>query len=124
MAWASGFAAFAGLMMILIGLNQALLGVAGILGNGGYAPVEGYLSGFDLTTWGWVHLGCGLVLVLTGVSVLRGRAWARAVGIWVAMVNLVGSFVFIPYYPGWGVLLVALNLAVVWGLARYDGNLR
>ena len=124
MAWASGFALFAGLMMIIIGLNQALLGFAGILGNDVYVPVEDYLYDFDLSTWGWVHLGFGAVLVLTGVSVLQGRAWARAVGIWVAMVNLVTSFAFVPFYPVGAVLLIALNVAAIWGLARYNGTLR
>jgi hypothetical protein len=122
--WASGFAVFAGLMMIIGGVNQALLGLAGVLQDDVYVPVQEYVYGFDLTTWGWVHLGFGLVLVLTGVSVLGGKAWARAVGIWVVMLNLVASFAFIPHYPVWAVLLIALNVAVIWGLARYEGDLR
>jgi hypothetical protein len=124
MAWASGFAVFAGLMMIIVGLNQALLGFAGLLEDDVYVPVRDYVYGFDLTTWGWLHLGFGLVLVLTGLSVLRGKAWARAAGICVVMLNLVASFVFIPYYPVWALLLIALNVAAIWGLARYDGDLR
>jgi hypothetical protein len=124
MAWASGFAVFAGLMMIIVGLNQAFLGFAGVLGDDVYMPVQDYVYGLDLTTWGWLHLGFGLVLVLTGVSVLSGKAWARAAGIWLVMLNLVASFAFIPYYPVWAVLLIALNVAVIWGLARYDGELR
>jgi hypothetical protein len=124
MAWASGFALFAGLMMIIVGLNQALLGFAGVLGNDVYVPVEEYLYDFSPSTWGWVHLGFGVVLVLTGVSVLQGRPWARAVGIGVAMLNLVPSFAFIPFYPVGAVLLIALNVAAIWGLARYNGNLR
>ena len=122
--WASSFAVFAGLMMIMIGLNQALLGFAGILEDDVYVPVQDYLYGFDLTTWGWLHLGFGVVLILTGISVLSGKAWARAVGIWLVMLNLIGTFVFIPYYPAWAVLLIALNVAAIWGLARFDGTVR
>ena len=124
MAWASGFAVFAGLMMIIVGLNQALLGFAGILRDDVYVPVQDYFYGLDLTTWGWLHLGFGLVLTVTGVFVLKGKAWARAAGIVMVMLNLVGSFVFIPYYPVLAVLLIALNVAAIWGLARYDGGLR
>ena len=40
------------------------------------------------------------------------------------MLNLVTSFAFIPFYPVWAVLLVALNVAAIWGLARYNGSLR
>jgi hypothetical protein len=123
MAWASGFAVFGGLMMIIIGLNQAFLGFAGILEDDVYVPVQDYLYGIDLTTWGWVHLAFGVVLVLTGIFVLQGKAWARAAGIGVVMLNLVANFVFIPHYPVWALLLIALNAAVIWGLARYDGDL-
>jgi len=123
-AWASGFALFAGVMMILVGLNQALLGFAAILEDDVYVPVRDDVYGIDLTTWGWLHLGFGLVLVLTGIAVLNGRAWARALGILVVMLNLVGSFGFIPYYPVGAVLLIGLNLAVIWGLARFDGTVR
>jgi hypothetical protein len=123
MAWASGFAVFAGLMMLIVGLEQAILGFAGILEDDVYVPVQDSVYGFDLTTWGWLHLGFGLVLALTGVAVLSGKAWARAAGILVVMLNLVACFVFIPYYPVGAVLLIALNIAVIWGLARYDGSL-
>ena len=53
-----------------------------------------------------------------------GKAWARAVGMLVVLLNLVGTFVFIPNYPAWAVLLIALDVAAIWGLARYDGHVR
>jgi hypothetical protein len=122
MAWASGLAVFAGSMMIIVGLVQALRGFAGVLENDVHVPVQDYVVNLDLTAWGWLHLGFGLVLVLTGVYVLRGRPWARAAGIGVVMLNLVGNFVYIPHYPVWALLLVALDVAAIWGLARYDGQ--
>ena len=124
MAWASGLALFAGLMMIITGLDQAILGFAAILGNDVSVPVKDNLVGLDATAWGWLHLGFGLVLALTGVAVLQGRAWARAAGIGVVMLNLVLAFVFLPHYPVWAMLLIAFNVAVIWGLARYDGQVR
>jgi hypothetical protein len=124
MAWASGLALFAGLMMIITGLDQAILGFAAILGNDVSVPVKDNLVGLDATAWGWLHLGFGLVLALTGVAVLQGRAWARAAGIGVVMLNLVLAFVFLPHYPVWAMLLIAFNVAVIWGLARYDGRVR
>jgi hypothetical protein len=122
-AWAAGFAVFAGLMMTIVGFSEALRGFAGLLRDDVYVPVQDHLYGFDLTTWGWLHLVFGLLLVLTGVFVLRGKGWARAVGIWLVMLTLVGNFVFLPYYPAWAMLLIALDVAVIWGLARYDGDL-
>ena len=123
-AWASGFALFAGVMMILVGLNQAFLGFAAILQDDVYVPVRDDVYGVDVTTWGWLHLGFGVVLVLTGIAVVNGKAWARALGVLVVMLNLVGAFGFIPYRPVGAVLLIGLNLAVIWGLARFDGTVR
>jgi hypothetical protein len=123
-AWASGLAVFAGLMMTVVGFSEVLLGFAGILQDDVYVPVQDYLYGIDLTTWAWLHLVFGLVLVGTGVSVLSGKAWARAVGIGLVMLSLVGNFVFLPHYPVWTMVLIALDVAVIWGLARYDGKVR
>jgi hypothetical protein len=123
-AWASGFALFAGVVMILVGLNQALLGFAAILQDDVYVPVRDDVYGVDVTTWGWLHLGIGAVLVLTAIAVLNGKAWGRALGILMVMLNLVGTFGFIPYYPVAAVLLIGLNLAVIWGLARFEGRVR
>jgi hypothetical protein len=123
-AWASGFALFAGVMMIIVGFNQMLLGLAAILQDDVYVPVRDDVYGIDVTTWGWLHLGFGVVLVLTGIAVLNGKAWARALGIVVVMLNLLGTFGFIPYYPVGAVLLIGLDLALIWGLARFDGRVR
>ena len=65
-----------------------------------------------------------MLLVLTAIGVLNGKAWARAVGIVVVMLNLVGAFGFIPYYPVGAVLLIGLDFAVIWGLARFEGSVR
>jgi hypothetical protein len=115
--WASGLTVFAALMMVVVGINQVFLGIAGVLEDEVYVPVSDYVYGFDLTAWGWFHLIFGVVLVGTGFAVLRGQAWARGVGIWLAVLNIVGNFVFLPYYPVWAILLIALDVAVIWGLA-------
>jgi len=117
--WAAGLAVFAGVSMAAIGVSQVFLGIAAIADDEVYLAVPDYLYAFDLTTWGWIHLVLGALLVVTGAAVVLGKAWARAVGIGLATLNLIGNFLFIPYYPVWAVLLVAINVAVIWGLAAY-----
>ena len=36
------------------------------------------------TTWGWIHLVVGAVVVAAGFLVFAGKVWARAVGVVVA----------------------------------------
>lgn len=54
----------------------------------------------------------GILAVVVGVGIFAGVAVARYTGIAVAFVSAVGNFLFIPYYPFWAILLVALNIAV------------
>jgi len=111
-------AVFAGVMMVVIGINQALLGIAGLVDDEVYVPVGDYVYALDLTAWGWLHLLFGVAVLGSGVAVLQGRPWARGVGIGLASVSIVANFLFIPYYPVWSLLLIALAVAVIWGLAR------
>jgi hypothetical protein len=39
------------------------------------------------------------------------------VGIAVAVISAVANFMFIPYYPIWAVLLIALDIFVIWAIA-------
>jgi len=122
--WAAGLALFAGIVMTVVGVYQVLLGIAALLNDEIYVRTASYVYGFDLSVWGWVHLGFGLVLVLTGISVVRGQPWARGVGIALVALNLIANFMFIPYYPLWSLLIVALDVAVIWGLAVYRDDTR
>jgi hypothetical protein len=123
-AWVAGLALFAGIVMTVVGVYQVLLGIAALLNDDIYVRTPSYVYGFDLTVWGWVHLVFGLVLVLTGISVVRGQTWARWVGIALVALNLIANFMFIPYYPVWSLLIVALDVAVIWGLAVYRDDTR
>lgn len=115
--WATGLSLFAGVMLVLAGVNQLLAGIAGILEDEVYVTVDDYLYGLDLTAWGWTHLAIGVLLLVIGFAVVNGRAWARGAAIGPASVSLVACFLFIPYYPVWALLVIALDVAVIWALA-------
>lgn len=117
--WAAGLAVFAGVSMAAIGVSQVLLGIAALAEDEVFVAVPDYVYALDLTTWGWVHLVIGVLLVVVGCAVVLGQPWARAAGIGLVFLNLIANFMFIPYYPVWSVLLVAVDVAVIWGLAHY-----
>ena len=115
--WAIGGAMFAGSMMIMIGIFDALAGLTGILRDDFYVNTPHNLFKFDVTAWGWVHLVIGIVVVCAGYGVLSGATWARVVGVILAMVVAIENFMFIPYYPFWSLLIIALAVWVIWALA-------
>jgi hypothetical protein len=117
--WASGFAMFAGVLMIVAGLWSVLAGTAAILGDEVYVITPEYVYSFDLTSWGWIHLILGALLAVAGVGVVQGATWARVVGIAVASLSALVNFAFIPYYPIWSILIIALDVVVIGALATY-----
>jgi hypothetical protein len=117
--WAYGFAAFAGAIMLLVGIFQGLAGLAAIFEDEFFVVGPNYVYDVDVTTWGWIHLILGAIIAFAGVSIYTGAVWARSIGVFLAVLSAVANFFFIPYYPIWAVLIIALNIVIIWALVVY-----
>jgi len=122
--WAVGFTVFAAIMMLMVGVFQALQGLVAIFENEFYVATRNYLFQFDATTWGWIHLILGLLVAFAGWGLLSGRTWARAVAITLAVLSAIANFLFIPYYPFWSLLIITLNVFVIWALRAHGREYR
>jgi hypothetical protein len=115
--WASGLTVAAATFLMIAGVWQILAGFAAIVHDDVYVATPNYIYSFDLTVWGWVHLLLGVLLAVAGFAVLKGQMWARVVGIVAASLSLLANFAFIPHYPLWSLLIIALDVAIIWALA-------
>src|SRR5262245_6970185 len=115
--WAWGFAIFAGVMMIMIGTFQAFEGLAAIINDDLFVVTGNYAFEFDTTAWGWIHMIAGIVVAIAGFYVFTGNLLARIIGILMCLASAVINFFYIPYYPVWSVLIIALNIVVIAALA-------
>ena len=122
--WAVGFIMFAAILMIMIGVFQALQGIIAIFENEFYLATRNYTFQFDATTWGWIHLLLGLLVAFAGYGLLSGKTWARLVAITLAALSATANFLFIPYYPFWALLLVTLDIFVIWAITAHGRDLR
>jgi hypothetical protein len=122
--WAIGFVFYAGIMLIMVGIFGAIQGLAAIFEDAFYVVSPNYVFEFDVTAWGWIHLLVGLLAVAAGFFLFYGHLWARIVGIAAAVLSAIANFAFIPYYPVWSVLIIALDVAVIWALAFHGGELK
>ena len=114
--WVVGLSLFAGVMMILAGLFNAMEGLVALFRNEVYVVGPRYIFAFDLTTWGWIHLIVGIVVAGAGFALMSGRLFGRVIGIAIAVLSMLANFLFIPYYPVWSLLIIALNVFVIWAL--------
>ena len=117
-SWAAGGAIFAATIMIMVGIFQALAGIAAIANDEFFVVTRNYTFDLDVTAWGWIHLILGIVVALAGFYLLMGRAWAGIVAITLAVFSAISQFFFIPYYPWWALLIIALDVFVIWALTR------
>jgi hypothetical protein len=117
--WTVGFAYFAGAIMILIGTFHVIAGLAAIFEDEFFVVGRNYLYDVDVTAWGWIHLIGGIIVIAAGIGVYSGAAWARTVGILLAGLSAIGSFFYIPYYPVWAVLIIALDVMVILALSAF-----
>jgi hypothetical protein len=108
---------FAGLMMIMAGVFEAMAGVIALFANDFYVSSRHYLLEFDATGWGIIHLLFGVAVVIAGFAVLGGKTWGRVVGIVLVGLSAVANFASIPYYPFWSLTVIALDVVVLWSLA-------
>jgi len=112
----SGWAAFAGVMMLILGSLDALWGLAAIVNDeivvvGGNGALI-----FDITTWGWVHLILGSLVAITGLGLITGNAAARVAGIFFVAVNAVAQIVWFPAAPLWAFLMIILDTVIIYQL--------
>jgi hypothetical protein len=116
--WAAGGLAFAACVLTLIGAFQIIAGLAAIFEDDFFVVTQNYAFDLDASAWGWIHLILGVVLVVTGWGLFTRSPWAGVTAIFLAMLSAVVNFFFIPYYPFWSVLIIALDIWVIWSLTR------
>lgn len=121
--WAIGFTSFAGFLMIVGGIFHAIIGLVGLAGNPLFVTTPNYIFKFDLTSWGWAHLLVGIIVAAAGFAVFSGAVWARTVGVIVAAISLIANFAFLPYYPLWAILIIALDIGVIWALTAHGRDI-
>jgi hypothetical protein len=120
--WAYGIAAFGGVMLVVLGLLQFLQGLSAALKDDVFVKGADYVYSIDLTAWGWIHMILGAIAVGVGLCILYGQTWARAVGILIAVLSIVSSFAFLPYYPYWSLVVIAVDILVIWALSSLIVN--
>ncbi|MDT9699833.1 hypothetical protein [Streptomyces sp. P17] len=121
-AWRTGGLVFAGVLMMVNGIVAILQGISALASDDVYDRVTEYVYEISLTGWGVILLCLGALAAVVGWGILKGMWWARMTGIFLASLNMVAHFLFLPYSPAWSVLMVAIDFFVIWALATAPGK--
>jgi hypothetical protein len=120
---AIGWIIFAAIMMI-VGGGFAILEGLGWLINPDRFPGKDTIFSADATTWGWIQLLIGIVVLLSGFALFSGNVVARTVGVIAASLSALTSFASIAFYPVWGISVIAIDIAVIWALTAHGRDIQ
>lgn len=123
-AWV-GWIAFAGVIMVMLGMFHVIEGIIALAQDEYFkASPSRLVLNVDYTTWGWIHLVGGAVVLVAGVGVFAGQVWARVVGTVVAAVSAVVNLAFLSAYPLWSTLMIALAVVVIMALTVHGSEIK
>jgi hypothetical protein len=119
-----GWVWFAAIMSVLIGAFNVIDGLVALFQNTLYVVGQNQVLAFNLTTWGWIHLIVGVLQVIAGCALFTGRTWARVtVGVLV-VINAIAQMAFLPVYPVWSLLVIALDVITLYAVVVHGGEAR
>ena len=114
-AWAT-WVAFAGIMMITLGIFDVLGGVAALFSDDYFAVTKESLLVENYKVIGVVHLAFGVLLIAVGWALLQLKEWARVVAVVLVVANAAVHVAFLNAQPIWGLIMVAIDVLVVYAL--------
>jgi hypothetical protein len=115
---------FAAIMMVLSGVLNALYGLVAAVNDDWVVWTHRKSVYLDISTWGWIHIVVGGLVILAGLGVLSGNVVARAVGVVLAGLSMLSNFFFIPVYPFWSLTVIVIDVLVIWALTVHGRELR
>ena len=122
-SWAVGWAGFAGVMLVMIGIFDVIQGLVALFNDEFFVVTEGWVFEFDITTWGWIQLILGVVLLASGIGIFSGNVAARTVGVITAGLAAIANFAWLPYYPIWSIIVIAICVAIIWALTAHGRDI-
>jgi hypothetical protein len=112
---------FAVALLVTVGFFNLIDGIAAIANSHVFIANAHYVVG-DLRAWGWVVLILGVLQLIAAIAILSGSQAARWFAVVVIGLNAIGQMLFIPAYPFWSLLIIAVDIVALWGLCAYGSR--
>ena len=116
-----GLVLFASILLLVIGCFNLIYGIAAIAQSHVFTAHAHYVFG-DLRTWGWITLIFGILQLVAAAGVLAGSQAARWFAVAVIALNAIDQMFFIPAYPFWSILIIAMDVIALYGLCAYGSR--
>jgi hypothetical protein len=118
-----GWLFFAGTVLGLAGLMRIVDAIWAFSYNGALPErLEDSVIGDNLTTYAWLWLVVGAVLIVSSFLILTRSQFARWVGFIAATIGAISAMFWMPYYPIWSLTYVGIMVLTFYALAVHGGR--
>jgi hypothetical protein len=115
----AGWAIYAGTVVSVLGVANAIYGLAAVSDSGFFVNGADYVTG-DLNTWGWIVLVIGVVQIAAALAIWREARWGPWIGIPSLAANAMVQLLWMPSYPLAALALFAASVLALYGLIAAD----
>lgn len=119
-----GWIGFASVMLYLAGLFHIIAGIAALINDKFYVVTPQSVWAFDITQWGWIHIFGGILAIVAAASLMQGKAFGRTIAVIVALASAVINMSFLPAYPIWSLLILAVDVFVIYAVVVHGSELK
>jgi hypothetical protein len=116
-----GLILFASVLLVIVGCFNLIYGIAAIANSHVFFANAHYVFG-NLRTWGWITLIIGVLQLLAAAGVVAGNQLARWFAVAVLGLNAIDQMFFIPAYPFWSLVIIAVDVVALYGLCVYGSR--
>ena len=120
----TGWVVFAGILMVLAGVLWTIQGLVAVFNNDLIIFGEEGALFLNVTGWGWVHIILGLLLLLSGIIVMRGNMFGRIMAVLLVMLSIIVNFVWLPVYPLWSIIIIVIDVFVLYAVIVHGRELK
>jgi hypothetical protein len=118
-----GWLTFAAIVLIFEGIMRIFDSIWAFRYHGAVPEgLQNALLGSTLKHYGWYFLIVGALLIFSGVAVLGRSQFARWIGITAAVIGGLSAVAWLPYYPVWSIIYIAIAIMVIYALAVYGSR--
>ena len=111
---------FAALIMFMVAGFEVLSAILAFGGTGWWVTEMGNLVYANLVLWGILDLLIALIALYAGIDLLRGGAFGVVMGYLFAGLGAIRWLFVIPVAPILSVVVIALCVMVIYGLATHS----
>ena len=116
-----GLVLFGSVLLVILGCFNLIYGIAAVANAHVFTANAHYVFG-SLNSWGWITLIIGVLQLAAAAGVVAGNQVARWFAVGVLGLNAIEQMFFIPAYPWWSLMIIAVDVVALYGLCAYGSR--